>query len=304
MIMVKAPFRISFAGGGSDLEAFYSKRYGAVVGTTIDKYMYIMIHPYFHEKIRVKYSMTEDVEDIRELKHPLVRECLRLVGVEKGVEIASIADVPAGTGIGSSSAFTVALLHALYAHKGELIVKQKLAEEACKIEIEVVKEPIGKQDQYAASYGGLNYIKFGQDGTVFVEPIVCHPGIKKRLNRNLLMFYVGNERKAGQILQEQEINMGQKKKLEGVAKMVALAEQMRGSLYKGCLEDFGEMLHEGWCLKKELVGSISNPFIDRCYEKALKAGAVGGKLLGAGGGGFLLFYCEPEYRKMLEKVWT
>lgn len=183
MIVAKTPFRMSFVGGGSDLEAFYSKDYGAVVSTTIDKYMYMMIHPYFHEKIRVKYSRTEDVDNINDLKHPIVRECLRLVGIEKGIEIASIADVPAGTGIGSSSTFTVCLLHALYAHKGKFASKEKLARDACKIEIGILKEPIGKQDQYAASYGGLNYLRFNSNGTVFVQPIVLDPAVKKRLER-------------------------------------------------------------------------------------------------------------------------
>jgi D-glycero-alpha-D-manno-heptose-7-phosphate kinase len=301
MITAKAPFRISFVGGGSDMESFYSKGYGAVVSTAIDKYMYIMIHPYFHEKIRVKYSKTEDVEDIDELKHPLVRECLRLVGIEKGVEIASIADVPAGTGIGSSSTFTVCLLHALYTHKGKFVTKGRLAREACNVEINILKEPIGKQDQYAASYGGLNYIRFNRDGTVFVEPIVLNPEVKRRLERNLLMFYVGNAREAGRILKEQKQIMKQEEKYERVRKMVQLAEEMRDSLNRGVIRDIGEAVHKGWLLKKELASGISNPALDHYYEKALRAGAVGGKLLGAGGGGFLLFYCEPKYQNKVRR---
>lgn len=301
MIMAKAPFRISFAGGGSDLESFYGKGYGAVVSTAIDKYMHIMIHPYFHDKIRIKYSKTEDVDNIDELKHPLVRECLRLVGIEKGVEIASIADVPAGTGIGSSSTFTVCLLHALYTHNRKFVTKERLAREACKVEIDILKEPIGKQDQYAASYGGLNYIRFNQDGTVFVEPIVCDPEVKRRLERNLLMFYVGNVRKASQILKEQKENMNREEKYESVRKMVQLVEKMRVSLNTGRIRDIGEALHEGWLLKKELASGISNPALDLYYERALRAGAIGGKLLGAGGGGFLLFYCEPKYQDRVRR---
>ncbi len=303
MIMTKAPFRISFAGGGSDLRDFYSKNgYGAVLSTSIDKYMYLMIHPYFHDKIRIKYSRTEDVNEIDEIQHPLVRECLKLVGIEKGIEIASIADVPAGTGIGSSSTFAVCLLHSLYAFKGKFVTKEKLAREACKIEIEILKEPIGKQDQYAASYGGLNYLQFNGDETVFVEPIICKPEVKERLKRNLLMFYVGNERKSSQILSEQKENMKLDEKGEIVKKMVMLAKDLRDSLNKGNIEYFGEILHEGWLLKKKLASKISNSVLDEYYKKALNAGATGGKLLGAGGGGFFLFYCLPKYQNKVRKA--
>ncbi len=303
MIMTKAPFRISFAGGGSDLRDFYSKNgYGAVLSTSIDKYMYLMIHPYFHDKIRIKYSRTEDVNEIDEIQHPLVRECLKLVGIEKGIEIASIADVPAGTGIGSSSTFAVCLLHSLYAFKGKFVTKEKLAREACKIEIEILKEPIGKQDQYAASYGGLNYLQFNGDETVFVEPIICKPEVKERLKRNLLMFYVGNERKSSQILSEQKENMKLDEKGEIVKKMVMLAKDLRDSLNKGNIKYFGEILHEGWLLKKKLASKISNSVLDEYYKKALNAGATGGKLLGAGGGGFFLFYCLPKYQNKVRKA--
>jgi D-glycero-alpha-D-manno-heptose-7-phosphate kinase len=296
MILVKTPFRVSFLGGGSDLRSFYDRDYGAVVSATIDKYMYIMIHPYFHNKIRIKYSRLEDVDSVRKIDHPIVRVCLKQLRVKRGVEIASIADVPAGTGLGSSSSFTVCLLHALYTYKGKFVTKEKLAQEACKIEIDILKEPIGKQDQYAASYGGLNYIKFNSDETVFVEPIICTPTIKRTLESNLLMFYVGGERKANKILNKQKESMRQAVKHAIVKKMVMLAEDMYRSLTKGSIKNFGEILHEGWLLKKQLVNTITSPAFDEYYEKALKAGARGGKLLGAGGGGFLLFYCEPKYQ--------
>ncbi len=303
MIMVRTPFRVSFAGGGSDLQDFYSKDgYGAVLSATIDKYMYVMIHPYFHDKIRVKYSKTEDVDEIDKIQHPLVRECLKMVGINKGIEIASIADVPAGTGVGSSSAFTVCLLHALYAYKGSYVTKEQLAMEACRIEIDLLEEPIGKQDQYAASYGGLNYIKFNQDETVFIEPIVLRSEIKKKLEGNLLVFYVGNERKASAILNKQKANMGKKGKYGIVKKMVGLTDKMKISLNEGNINIFGEILHEGWMFKKELTSNISNPIFDRYYERALKAGAIGGKLLGAGGGGFFLFYCECRYHNDLRRA--
>ena len=261
-----------------------------------------MIHPYFHDKIRIKYSRTEDVNEIDEIQHPLVRECLKVVGIQKGIEITSIADVPAGTGLGSSSSFTVCLLHALYVYKGKFVTKEKLAKDACRIEIEVLNEPIGKQDQYAASYGGLNYIQFNSDETVCVEPIICKPEVKELLERNLLMFYVGNERKASQILAEQKKNINQKEKLEIITKLVKLAKSMKESLQIGNLNDFGEILHQGWVLKKKMARNISNPVLDEYYEEALKAGIIGGKLLGAGGGGFFLFYCKQRYQEDVRKA--
>ena len=232
MIMVKAPFRISFAGGGSDIDTFYKKSYGAVVSTTINKFMYLMIHPYFHDRIRIKYSKTEDVDSIDKIQHPLIRECLKLMKIGKGVEITSIADVPAGTGLGSSSAFTVGLLQALSVYKQKIRTKEWLAKTACRIEIEKAKEPIGKQDQYASSLGGLNYIRFNPDGTVLAEPIILEPGIKQRLESNLLMFYVGNERKANLILSRQKRDLKNPQKYKVVSKMVKIAEKIKQTLIK------------------------------------------------------------------------
>jgi D-glycero-alpha-D-manno-heptose-7-phosphate kinase len=303
VIITKAPFRISFAGGGSDLESFYSNNgYGAVVSTSIDKYMYIMLHPYFNDKIRIKYSKLEDVDNINEISHPIVREALKFVNIQKGVEIASIADVPAGTGLGSSSSFTVALLHALHAFQNKYISKEYLAQKACEIEIGILKEPIGKQDQYAASYGGLSYIKFNPDGSVFVEPLICNPDLRKRLFENLLMFYVGNDRKASSILNEQNGNMKKTDKSDFVKKLVQLADDLKDSLNQGDIKSLGKILHAGWNLKKQLANGISNPELDRIYETALNSGATGGKLLGAGGGGFFLFYCEKKYQSSLREA--
>ncbi|MBI5206284.1 MAG: GHMP kinase [Candidatus Firestonebacteria bacterium] len=303
MIITRAPFRISFAGGGSDLKSFYEKNgYGAVISTTINKYMYIMLHPYFQDKIRIKYSKLEDVDSINEIQHPIVRECLRLVKIDKGIEIASIADVPAGTGIGSSSTFAVSLLHALYSYKKIFVTKEKLAKESCEIEIDVMKEPIGKQDQYAASYGGLNYIRFNSDGSVFVEPLILKNETRSNFKKNLLMFYVGNERKASSILKKQNTNMKNEDKFEMVKKMVKLTDELKIALLNGKIKRFGEVLHEGWLLKRNLSGNITTPIIDEHYENALKAGALGGKILGAGGGGFFLFYCEPKYQNNLKKA--
>jgi len=299
MIIGRAPFRISFAGGGSDIESFYRKSAGAVVSTTIDKYMYLMIHPYFHNKIRIKYSRTEDVRSTDDIQHPLVRECLRLLEINRGVEIASIADIPAGTGLGSSSSFTVSLLNALSAYRQRMRSKEWLAEKACTIEIEKVGEPIGKQDQYAASFGGMNYFRFQRDGTVLAEPIILPAETKKRLEESLLMFYVGNERSASDILSRQKEEMDKEDKFKRVCQMVELAEELKRALSRGDLGDFGSLLHQGWLLKRGVTGGISNNHLDGLYEKALEAGARGGKVLGAGAGGFFLFYCEPENQEDL-----
>ena len=291
MIITRTPFRVSFAGGGSDLKEFYSKNgYGAVVSAAINKYMYIVIHPYFHDKIRLKYSKTEDVETVDEIQHPIVRECMRKAALERGVEIASFADVPAGTGLGSSSAFTVGLLNALYAYKGKVVSKERLAAEACEIEIDILKEPIGKQDQYAVAYGSINYIKFNKDETVDISPILLAEPARKKLEDRLCLYYIGGKRKAGDILNEQKRNMLNEEKFQNLRKMVTLADELRDVLNKENADPLGALLHKGWLYKKELAGGISNEGIDGLYNKALEHGATGGKLLGAGGAGFLLFY--------------
>jgi D-glycero-alpha-D-manno-heptose-7-phosphate kinase len=294
MILSKTPFRISFAGGGSDLPDFYRRRAGAVVSTTIDKAMYLAIHPYFHDKIRIKYSRTEDVMKVSDIEHPLVRECLRVVGLGSGMEIASFADVPAGTGMGSSSAFTVGLLHALEGLAGKKPSAEELAVAACDIEIARVKEPIGKQDQYASAFGGLNLIRFHPDERVEVRPIACSDATRTALEHRLMLFYIGRERPASTILAEQSRNMSDKEKFSRVTKMAGLAEDLCRALEKNNLDSFGEMLHQGWLLKSTLAQGITNEGIDSYYQLAREAGAQGGKLLGAGGGGFLLVYAPPE----------
>ncbi len=301
MIIAKTPFRLSFCGGGSDLRDFYKQDYGAVLSSSIDKYMHIIIHDYFHDKIRIKYSKVEDVEKVEDIKHPLVRECLKKVEIETGIEIASLADVPAGTGLGSSSSFTVCLLHALYTFKGVPVSKEKLAADACEIEIEVLKEPIGKQDQYAASYGGLNFIRFNKDESVDLEPLIVKKDVQKELKKYLLMFYFGNERQASDILFEQKSGIKDKNKYGSIKELVKLAEDIRSSLLEGQIEKIGGLLNLGWQLKKGLASNISNPKIDDYYRRGLKAGATGGKILGAGGGGFFLFFCPPQYQDDLRK---
>ena len=294
MILAKTPFRVSFAGGGSDLPEFYRRKAGAVVSCTIDKAMYIAIHPYFHEKIRIKYSRTEDVSTVAEVAHPIVRECLNLVGIERGMEIASFADVPAGTGMGSSSAFTVGMLHALYARAGKSPSAAQLAATACEIEIERVKAPIGKQDQYAAAFGGLNFIRFNEDESVEVQPIECRAETRDALSRRLMLFYIGQEREASSILAEQSRNMADKEKFHRVEQLVELAVELRASLERNDLSSFGEILHRGWQLKRGVASRISNDVVESNYQAAREAGAEGGKLLGAGAGGFLLLSCQQE----------
>lgn len=303
MIISKTPFRVSFVGGGSDIESFYRKNgYGAVVSTTINKYMYIMLHPYFHQKIRIKYSKLEDVESVEEIKHPIVRECLKLLKVEKGIEIASIADVPAGTGIGSSSSFTVGLLHTLYAYKHKNTTKEELAKKAAMIEIDILKEPIGKQDQYAVSFGGLNYIRFNRNGTVEGEPLILSPQKRKTLENNLLLFYTGGQRRTKTILKKQKENIKEPEKFNNLKTLVKFADELRDALIRGKIDVLGELLHESWKLKRTLAANITNPMIDEYYDKAIEAGAIGGKLLGAGGCGFLVFYCKPKCQNAVRKA--
>jgi D-glycero-alpha-D-manno-heptose-7-phosphate kinase len=303
MIISRTPFRISFVGGGSDLEAFYSKHQGAVLSTSIDKYMYISSHRYFYkDQIQVKYSQTETVGSIEELKHPLLREALRKTGITGGIEIGSIADIPSGTGMGSSSSFTVGLLHNLYAINRKYVTHEELAREACEIEIDIVKEPIGKQDQYAAAFGGLNIIYFNQDGSVRVEPLHIKSEVYQALEQNLIMFYIGNQRKASDILSEQKKNASLEDKHNTLKQMVSLVFDLRESLYQEHLGEFGKILHENWMLKQKLASRISNSEIDEIYSAGINSGASGGKLLGAGGGGFMLFYCEKEKQEKLKSA--
>ncbi len=302
MIITKTPFRISFAGGGSDMAAFYEKYGGCVLSTSISKYMYISIHPYFEaDKTLLKYSENELVDSYDQIRHSIFRRVLTDMDIH-GVEISSTADVPGGTGLGSSSTFTVGLLNTLYCYKGTYVSKGDLAEMACQVEIEKLGNPIGKQDQYAAAFGGLNFIRFNRDGSVSVEPIMMRKETYKQLEKNLMMFFTGSTRSANTILGQQKKNISQSDKARNLLQMCDLAEQMRKSLQSDDISSFGHYLNEGWMLKKELASGISNPAIDEAYELAMKNGALGGKLLGAGGGGFLLFYCPEERQEQLKQA--
>ncbi len=302
MIITKTPFRVSFCGGGSDIADFYREHGGCVIGTTINRYMYLSIHPYFDAgRTALKYSQNEIVKDLREISHSIFHCVLNEKQIQ-GVEISSTADVPGGTGLGSSSAFTVGLLHTLYCYQGKYVSKGKLAEEACQVEIEKLHAPIGKQDQYAAAYGGLNFIRFHKDDTVSVQPVIAGRDTLKELQENLILFYTGLTHDANQILAEQKKNIGYREKTDNLLRMCSLAEAMKRSLECGELRDFGAILHESWQKKRELAGSISNAAIDALYACAMQNGALGGKLLGAGGGGFFLFYCPKEKQEGLCKA--
>jgi len=303
MIITRTPFRVSFVGGGSDLREFYSKNgYGAVISTAIRKYMYIVIHPYFHNKIRIKYSRTEDVDNADEIKHPIVRECLKRVGIEKGVEIASFADIASGTGLGSSSAFTVGLLNALHAYRGKVVSKHRLAAEACEIEIDVLKEPIGKQDQFAAAYGGINYIRFNRDETVDVSPILLTESFKSRFEKHFCLYYVGGQRKSRDVLSEQKNNLSHDTtKFNYMKKILDLVEDFKEILNAKNIDAIGPILHEVWLCKKKLSTGITNETINQLYDEATKYGAKGGKLLGAGGTGFLLV-CHDDHEILRQRL--
>ena len=296
MIISRTPLRMSFVGGGSDLPVFYRRFGGAVVSTTINQFVYVTVNKKFDRSIRLSYSRTEEASSVARIRHPLVREALKMLGIQGGIEITSIADVPSkGTGLGSSSSFTVGLLHALHAYAEHHAGAEQLAREACQIEIDRCAEPIGKQDQYAAAFGGLNFIRFNPDDSVVVEPIICKRHTIEQIQANTLTFYTGITRNASGILQRQQSAVtSEKKKQTVMRRMTELAGQLRRDLQANRAETLGEIIHEGWVLKKSLTPGISTDVIDQWYARARKAGAVGGKLLGAGAGGFLMFQAPCE----------
>jgi D-glycero-alpha-D-manno-heptose-7-phosphate kinase len=296
MIISKTPLRMSFVGGGSDLPVFYREFGGAVVSTAINKFVYVTVNKKFDEQIRVSYSRTEEAKSVEKIKHPLARESMKLLGIKGGIEITSIADIPAkGTGLGSSSSFTVGLLNALHAFANRHASADRLARESCEIEIGRCGEPIGKQDQYAAAFGGFSFIQFNANDSVSVEPIICQRETLRQLENNLLVFYTGITRSASALLKmQQQAVASQKVKQKAMQKMVGLARRLKAELQKNNLSAFGEIIHENWLLKRSLTREVSNDTIDGWYSRARKSGAVGGKLLGAGSGGFLMFYAPQE----------
>jgi D-glycero-alpha-D-manno-heptose-7-phosphate kinase len=291
MIVVQTPLRISFLGGGTDFEDFYKVHGGAVLSTAIDKYVFVIVKERFDDFICVNYTQRERVEQVDNLKHELVREAMKITGVSKGIEITTLADVPAeGTGLGSSSSVSVGLLQALYAYYGEIKTAETLANEACDIEINRLKKPIGKQDQYIAAYGNMCFITF--DNKIQVTRLNIPGDMKRKLNERLLCFYTGVTRKSSDILEEQKANITDKSAV--LNEMCKLAIAGKAALETGELDEFGRLLHTSWELKKSLASKVSNSAIDEMYEASRKAGAIGGKISGAGGGGFLLLYCPKE----------
>lgn len=308
MIVSKTPFRISFFGGGSDLPSYYNQSPGMVVSATIDKYLYISLNKKFDDSIRVSYSTTEIVNDIESLKHDIVKHTLKYFDVTKGIELASISDLPSnGTGMGASSAFAVGLIKAIEAYKfsDDYLCKGSLAELACQIEITLCKKPIGKQDQYACAYGGFNTHIFGAD-KVHSKKITLDEDIKSYLEQNLILLHTSKGRSADDILKNQSKRMtDNKKSFDNIKCMVDLAKQFEIDLNNKNLDYFGEMLDYSWQLKKEVSDDISNLEIDEMYEDAKSCGAKGGKILGAGGGGFMLLFADPKaQQKIKEKFYN
>ncbi|MEM0128437.1 MAG: kinase [Thermoplasmatales archaeon] len=294
LVMTRAPLRITFTGGGTDLPVYFKKRdYGAVVSAAINKYIYITVNKKFDDMIRVSYSKTEIVDSVDKIEHPTVREALRHLNIDKGIEIVSISDIPSrGTGLGSSSSFLVGLLHALHSFKGEFVNPEELALEAVKIEREILKEPGGKQDQYMAAYGDINLMKFFSDDSVVVLPVISHDSNIRKIEESLLLLYTGKERSSSEIHSEQIENSADK--LDVYDRMRELTQDAFKAICEGDTAMLGHAMHENWLLKKKLSTKISDGWIDEMYDRAMKLGALGGKIVGAGGGGFLLLVAEPE----------
>ena len=299
MIITRSPLRISLGGGGTDLPSYYRKHSGFLIAAAIDKYVYITLHQTFVADLIVKYSKLERVPIASELQHPIIREALKLVGVEGPyLELASMADIPAGTGLGSSGSFTTALLKALHTHKNNIVHPQQLAEQECHIEIDLLKEPIGKQDQYSAAYGGLTYFQFLPDDRVEAHPMRVSTETLYNLEDNLLLFFTGYSRSASSILKEQDDRSRSKDAamIDNLHFVKELGYESKEAIESGDLPRFAELMRTHWDHKKKRSGAMSNPQIDKWYELAMANGAMGGKLIGAGGGGFLMFYAEEKTR--------
>ena len=299
MIITRSPLRISLGGGGTDLPSYYQQYGGFVLSAAINKYVYITLHQTFFEDLIIKYSRTERVSRIKDIQHPLIREALRLVDQEASyLEITSMSDIPAGTGLGSSGSFLTALLYALHLHTHSMIPRRELAEQACRIEIDILKEPVGKQDQYIAMYGGITAFEFLQDGTVAIAPIKISTETLANLEDNLVLFYTGFTRSASDILrdQDQRSRLGDREILDNLHYVKQLGYQSREALEAGDLRHFADLMRCHWEWKKQRSASMTSEAIDACYDLACRNGAISGKLIGAGGGGFLLFYTEDKTR--------
>jgi D-glycero-alpha-D-manno-heptose-7-phosphate kinase len=299
MIIARSPLRISLGGGGTDLPSYYADHSGFLIAAAIDKYVYITLHQTFVPELIIKYSKLERVDSLEHIEHPIIREALKLVGVEpRWLEITSMADIPAGTGLGSSGSFTTALLKALHGQKKNLVHPAELAEQACEIEINRLKEPIGKQDQYIAAFGGITCFKFLPGGKVEAWPLKISEETLFNLEDNLLLFFTGYSRSASKILKEQDDKTkgADASMIDNLHFVKALGLESKRALEQGDLREFARLMDVHWQRKKERSGGMSNPQINNWYDLAMANGAVGGKLIGAGGGGFLMFYSEDKAR--------
>ena len=298
MIITQTPYRISLTGGGTDLPSFYREEYGAVLSFALDKHMYVTVSPRFDPTTRVAYTKTEIAADVNLIEHTIVREALKMTGLGRHLEITTVGDVPAGTGLGSSSSLTVGLLNALYAYRGEVTSPKKLASQACEIEIDLLRKPIGKQDQFAAAFGGLNYIRFNPDETVDVQPVPCRPEMIAQLKSHAMLLYTDQQRDADKILKQQSEHTNDRRPI--LRAMRDLTDDMRQAL-SGTpdIRRVAEILDEGWQLKRSLGFGISMAMVDSWYETAKRCGAMGGKLLGAGGGGFLFLLADPDCQERI-----
>ena len=301
MVIVQTPLRISFFGGGTDFPGYFRSEGGCVLSTTIDKYIFIVIKNRFDEKLRLGYTKTEMVDHLDELEHELIREAMRKTNITRGVEVTTLGDIPsAGSGLGSSSTVTVGALHAMYSYRGDLVTAEQLASEACDIEINQLGAPIGIQDQYIAAYGGLRFMEFCRSGQVIVNKVDIDRTTRRRLNENTMLFFTGVTRKANGILREQEGNISQR--LGVLNELKQIAYKAYDELVSGNLDAIGSLMHESWLLKKSLAKGVSNGEINEMYRVARNAGALGGKVAGAGGGGFLILYCAHDRQEHVRKA--
>ncbi len=300
MIIVQTPLRVSFFGGGTDFRTFFAEEGGCVLTSTIDKYIFVTIKKRFDAKLRIGYTQTEMVDSVDQIQHELIREALRKTGIIEGVEIATMGDIPSASGLGSSSTVTVGSLHAMYTYLGQIVPNERLAHEACEIEIDTLNKPIGIQDQYIAALGDLRFLEFMPDGQILNQKIILDTVLKRKFNENLLLFFTGITRQADSVLTEQKANINSH--LPILRQMKQLTHMALDALQIGELHTIGQLLHESWQLKKQMASKISNGVLDEMYEAARRAGAIGGKITGAGGGGFLLLYCPYERQEAVREA--
>ena len=304
MIVSCAPVRFSLGGGGSDLPSYSREHGGFVVAASVDKFIFVCVARRFYDNLRLAYSESEIVDSAEQVKHRILRAALLETGILRGIELHSLADVPANSGLGSSSSFTVAVLNALHAYKREFVPAEQLAREACHIEMDLLNEPIGKQDQYIAAYGGISALTFNPDGSVDVERLPLRDGVIDELESNLAIYYSGVERAASTVLKEQAATIAQDKDgaVHRMHRIKALGHDTKRILLSGKIDSYGEMLHEHWTNKRKFASTMADAAIDEHYDAARKAGAIGGKLMGAGGGGFFMFYVRPGDRRRVHDV--